>query len=557
MQAPRAVAGELAGAARRISLPRVLREHGVAIALGTLVLVQWLAILAFALTVRHNGWLYYQGGDQLWSLHDRLVPRARRPPVHGGRLRLAVRAPADRRGRRAAVPRRAAGDRPARTCSSCCRPRCSCAVRARRAARRAAPSGSVAATLWVVPRGCRPALRPGLPREVRRAVPAAGDGPHGDVRSPRRRSRSSWRALLTARALDAGRRLAGAAAGLGAGLAVAMKPSVALALPAFALAPAVARRWRSLFGGVLALAVPLLVLASGRRAASATCRVRRRARRTSPRVGSSRRSRGTSTGASRSCTASSATSAASSSASACSSCSRWAASSPSPGERLPGATLVGGWFLLIVRRPGGLTAVVDRQRLVLPLRDAGVPGLLRPRRVAAPARPDPRGRLAAAPRAPRPSRRASIDRRRGAGVVLRRGPRSRPRSSPVASPVTVVGRNAAAHPGRRRPRPADQRRRPPHQPPLERCARDERGHLLPRLPRAGRRDGVRGQGEGCARTARSRCGPSARRESPSFSEEPPEAGRWVYRVSVAANWLDDQTQGDPTVISQPVEVTTG
>ena len=67
MQAPRAVAGELAGAARRISLPRVLREHGVAIALGTLVLVQWLAILAFALTVRHNGWLYYQGGDQLWS----------------------------------------------------------------------------------------------------------------------------------------------------------------------------------------------------------------------------------------------------------------------------------------------------------------------------------------------------------------------------------------------------------------------------------------------------------------------------------------------------------
>ena len=66
MQAPRALGGELAGAARRISVPRVLREHGVAIALGGLVVVQWLAILAFALTVRHNGWLYYQGGDQLW-----------------------------------------------------------------------------------------------------------------------------------------------------------------------------------------------------------------------------------------------------------------------------------------------------------------------------------------------------------------------------------------------------------------------------------------------------------------------------------------------------------
>ena len=30
------------------------------------VVVQWLAVLALALTVRHNGWLYYAGGDQLW-----------------------------------------------------------------------------------------------------------------------------------------------------------------------------------------------------------------------------------------------------------------------------------------------------------------------------------------------------------------------------------------------------------------------------------------------------------------------------------------------------------
>jgi hypothetical protein len=34
--------------------------------LGGLLVVQWLALLAFALTVRHNGWLYYSGGDQLW-----------------------------------------------------------------------------------------------------------------------------------------------------------------------------------------------------------------------------------------------------------------------------------------------------------------------------------------------------------------------------------------------------------------------------------------------------------------------------------------------------------
>jgi Dolichyl-phosphate-mannose-protein mannosyltransferase len=32
--------------------------------LGPLLAVQWLALLVFALTVRHNGWLYYQGGDQ-------------------------------------------------------------------------------------------------------------------------------------------------------------------------------------------------------------------------------------------------------------------------------------------------------------------------------------------------------------------------------------------------------------------------------------------------------------------------------------------------------------
>jgi hypothetical protein len=32
--------------------------------LGPLIIVQWLALLALTLTVRHNSWLYYQGGDQ-------------------------------------------------------------------------------------------------------------------------------------------------------------------------------------------------------------------------------------------------------------------------------------------------------------------------------------------------------------------------------------------------------------------------------------------------------------------------------------------------------------
>jgi hypothetical protein len=43
----------------------VLRPRAVLVGL---VVVQWIAILAFALTVKHNGWLYHQGGDQLWYM---------------------------------------------------------------------------------------------------------------------------------------------------------------------------------------------------------------------------------------------------------------------------------------------------------------------------------------------------------------------------------------------------------------------------------------------------------------------------------------------------------
>jgi hypothetical protein len=34
--------------------------------LGALLVVQWIAVVSFALIVRHNGWLYYAGGDQFW-----------------------------------------------------------------------------------------------------------------------------------------------------------------------------------------------------------------------------------------------------------------------------------------------------------------------------------------------------------------------------------------------------------------------------------------------------------------------------------------------------------
>jgi hypothetical protein len=45
---------------------RVASEMRPAYVLGPLVGIQWVAVLALALTVRHNGWLYYAGGDQLW-----------------------------------------------------------------------------------------------------------------------------------------------------------------------------------------------------------------------------------------------------------------------------------------------------------------------------------------------------------------------------------------------------------------------------------------------------------------------------------------------------------
>jgi hypothetical protein len=33
---------------------------------GAFVVVEWVAVLGIALTVKHNGWLWYQGGDQVW-----------------------------------------------------------------------------------------------------------------------------------------------------------------------------------------------------------------------------------------------------------------------------------------------------------------------------------------------------------------------------------------------------------------------------------------------------------------------------------------------------------
>ena len=50
--------------------------------LGGFVVLQWLTLVAFALVVRRNGWLFYQGGDQTfhysaaWSSTSRDVSRS-------------------------------------------------------------------------------------------------------------------------------------------------------------------------------------------------------------------------------------------------------------------------------------------------------------------------------------------------------------------------------------------------------------------------------------------------------------------------------------------------
>jgi hypothetical protein len=49
----------LAGRDRLMALP-------VAVVLGTAIGLQWIFVVGLAVVVRHHGWIYYQGGDQLW-----------------------------------------------------------------------------------------------------------------------------------------------------------------------------------------------------------------------------------------------------------------------------------------------------------------------------------------------------------------------------------------------------------------------------------------------------------------------------------------------------------
>ena len=53
--------------------------------LGAFLVIQWIAVLLLAVTVRHNGWLYYAGGDQIWHYSGSyLLGHGELPPTFVG-----------------------------------------------------------------------------------------------------------------------------------------------------------------------------------------------------------------------------------------------------------------------------------------------------------------------------------------------------------------------------------------------------------------------------------------------------------------------------------------
>jgi hypothetical protein len=68
-------------AARAVAARRRLVAARPLYVLSGLVVTQWVLVAALAVTVRHNGWIYYMGGDQLWHYtgayliaHGQLAP---------------------------------------------------------------------------------------------------------------------------------------------------------------------------------------------------------------------------------------------------------------------------------------------------------------------------------------------------------------------------------------------------------------------------------------------------------------------------------------------------
>ncbi len=540
---------------RSIALPSVLRGRETAAALALLVVIQWGAVLAFALTVRHNGWLYYQGGDQLWHYTTAwLLADGELPFTTIGYAWPFLLLPI------AAVfgPNLLDG-LPAILLLNVLvlLPGALVALYALGARLGGRAVGLGAAALWVTgPWVAVPLFEQDYHEKyVELFLPqVTGLTAMADLPST---IALLVAALLTVRALDHDDAWAGAAAGLAVGVAVAVKPSVAIALPAFVAALAVAGRWRGLLGAGAALALPLLALAVwkargvGYLPAFASSEVHLAG--------------GTDVFA------------------PVEKYVDWSFDHLHQIERdlrgeffsarlleviglagivalarrtLPGAILVGGWFLLVVLvRAGSPLSSIDSGsffRYVMPAYPAfcvlAASLLLLVPRLG--------GRLAAAPRPGPPSCRSSIVVTGSLAATFALVLAVTALAKPVDVPVTVrwhstqplipvvdefrprISTDAGRITLRWRPTP------------------DAHAATFYRI--------FRGQGtanacsdEGGALYCTLVMRPVGETRQTVFTEEPPEAGRWVYRVSVTANWLDDITQGDPMLMSEPVETTTG
>ena len=246
----------LRGALERAVSELVARPY---VTLGVLVVVHWLAVLAYALTVRHNGWAYYQGGDQIWlTATGWLLADGELAPTYvgyGWPLLLAPLTAVTGPSYVAAMPAVVVFN------VLVLAPLVLWAVHgiAARIAGRA--FGLFAATLWVAaPFMVIPLWRADYhERYVEQFLPQAlGLTALADYQSLVLLVVGTY---LFVRALDTETALDAAAAGLVVGFAIGTKPSNALFLAAPVAASLVARTWRPAFVFGLALLPALLTLA--------------------------------------------------------------------------------------------------------------------------------------------------------------------------------------------------------------------------------------------------------------------------------------------------------
>jgi hypothetical protein len=237
---------------------RAVAEVRPAYVLLPLLGIQWLAVLALALTVRHNGWLYYAGGDQIWHYTGAyLLAHGHLPPAYVGYgwsiLLLPVAAIAGP-NLVSALPAMVLFNTLVLLPVALV---CMYGIGARIAGR---IFGYFAALLWVL-----------LPYLGIVFVEVGYHQKYTELTLPQLLGLTSVpdfpsmvalivSAYLCLRALDSRRWQIGALAGLAAGYAIAIKPSNAL----FLFAPGlllIVERWRSLLAFAAGLAPSLLALA--------------------------------------------------------------------------------------------------------------------------------------------------------------------------------------------------------------------------------------------------------------------------------------------------------